>query len=298
MSWTPLVSVITIFRDAERFLRDATDSVFAQSYGNWELLLVDDGSVDGSTTMAFALAAADSRRVRVLQHEGHQNRGMSRSRNLGIAHAKGEVVTFLDADDAWFERKLAEQVCILGEEPRASLVYGTRELWRSWDPSRENGEADSIVDLGVLADRLFRPPSLFTLTFAERGATNPGSDVMVRRDRALRIGGFEEAFRGMYEDQAFLVKIYLRESVWVSSRCWTRYRQHPDSCVSRWSRSAETQAATDAFTRWMEGYVRDCTRDGAVGRAALRALRWNRHPILSRIRSAVSRHAGRSGFRT
>ena len=102
----PLVSCITIFFNAEKFFEEAIESVFVQTYKNWELLLVDDGSTDGSTTIARNYAEHYPEKVCYLEHEGHQNRGMSASRNLGIRHAKGDYVALLDADDIWLPQKL------------------------------------------------------------------------------------------------------------------------------------------------------------------------------------------------
>src|SRR5262245_29470593 len=106
----PLVSVIIIFLNAERFIQEAIESVFAQTYKHWELLLVDDGSTDGSTEIGRQYAAHDPEKVRYLEHEAHENRGMSASRNLGIRDARGKHIAFLDADDVWFSNILAEQV--------------------------------------------------------------------------------------------------------------------------------------------------------------------------------------------
>src|ERR671930_538107 len=98
----PLVSVVVIFLNAERFLQEAIESVFAQTYPAWELLLVDDGSSDESTAIAQCYAAHHAGQVRYLEHPRHANRGMSASRNLGIRHAHGAYIAFLDADDIWF----------------------------------------------------------------------------------------------------------------------------------------------------------------------------------------------------
>src|SRR3954451_25115181 len=82
----PRVSVVTPFLNAERFLAEAVDSVLAQTYTDWELLLVDDGSSDGSTEVARNYVGLNPARVRYLEHPGHMNRGTSASRNLGIRH--------------------------------------------------------------------------------------------------------------------------------------------------------------------------------------------------------------------
>src|SRR5215471_21165350 len=91
----PLVSIILIFLNGERFIRQAIDSVFCQTYQNWELLLCDDGSTDSSSQIACELAQLHPGRVRYLEHESHQNRGMSAARNLGIRHAQGEFIALL-----------------------------------------------------------------------------------------------------------------------------------------------------------------------------------------------------------
>src|SRR5437773_8185120 len=94
----PAVSVVVIFKDAGGFLAEAIASVLAQTFRDWELLLVDDGSTDTSSATARREAELDAGRVRYLDHPGHANRGMSATRNLGLAHARGEFVAFLDAD--------------------------------------------------------------------------------------------------------------------------------------------------------------------------------------------------------
>src|SRR5262245_49211304 len=99
MSNTALVSAIIIFRNEEKFLSEAIESVFRQTYPKWELLLVDDGSTDASTGIALRYSQQYSDRVQYLEHEAHSNRGMSASRNLGIQHAKGDYIAFLDGDD-------------------------------------------------------------------------------------------------------------------------------------------------------------------------------------------------------
>ena len=131
MNGTASVSVVIIFRDAERFLTEAVASIFAQTFKNWELLLVDDGSVDGSTALAVACADEYPRQVRYLAHPGHANRGMSASRNLGIRHARGAYLAFLDADDVLFTPALEDQVALLDAWPAAAMVYGPIQWWHS-----------------------------------------------------------------------------------------------------------------------------------------------------------------------
>ena len=89
MSSKTIVSVIIPFLNAEKFIREAIESVLRQSYDNWELLLIDDGSTDGSTEVALMYTERHPGKVRYFEHKDHQNRGTCASRNLGIRHASG-----------------------------------------------------------------------------------------------------------------------------------------------------------------------------------------------------------------
>jgi glycosyltransferase involved in cell wall biosynthesis len=126
------VSVVMIFLNAAKFIEEAIESVFAQTYSSWELLLVDDGSTDASTEIARNYANQYVDQVRYLEHAGHKNRGMSASRNLGTRNCKGKCVAFLDADDLWLSHKLERQTAILESKPKVAMVYGATQYWYSW----------------------------------------------------------------------------------------------------------------------------------------------------------------------
>lgn len=116
----PRVSVITPVWNAAGTLPATLASVRAQSLGDWEHLLIDDGSTDGSAALIAAAAAADSR-VRALATGAEQgaNRGAGVARNLGIRAAEGRYIAFLDADDRWRPEKLARQIGFMAAEGHA-----------------------------------------------------------------------------------------------------------------------------------------------------------------------------------
>src|ERR1700719_2128399 len=129
---TPLVSVVICFLNAQRFMREAIESVFQQSFEDWELLLVDDGSSDASSEIALQCAKDYPQTVRYFQHKDHKNLGLPASRNVAIANAHGEYIAVLDADDLWLPNKLEQQLGILFEYPDAGMVFGSSLYWRSW----------------------------------------------------------------------------------------------------------------------------------------------------------------------
>ena len=258
MSNDALVSCIVTFLNAEEFVEEAIESVLAQTQGDLELLLVDDGSTDDSTRIALKYAERFPEKVRYLEHEGHDNRGAAASRNLGLRQARGEYIALLDADDVWLPNKLEEQVAILEAHPEVAMVYGLSEYWHSWTKSPEDAHRDHVLKLGVQTDTVFEPPVLSTLLYPlGRGTAPCPSDLLLRRAAVERVGVFEEAFRGMYQlydDQTFLAKVYLNEPVYVANRCWDRYRQHPDQCVAVVHEAGQYHAVRLAFLQWLAEY--------------------------------------------
>jgi glycosyltransferase involved in cell wall biosynthesis len=252
-----LISVVMIFYDAERFLDEAIASVRAQSYPTWELLLIDDGSTDGGIAIAASHAAADPERIRLLHHPGRENRGMSASRNRGIAHARGEYLAFLDADDRFSPDQLAQQVALLEVHPEAGAVYGCLRYWYSWPGNPWHGKRDIVTSPPLPEGTVAYPPAMLRKQF-ERADIRllHISSIMVRRDLALRVGGFEDEFRNLYEDQVFHVKIFLAAPVLVSGQVWGWYRQHPDSTCSQALMTLRWRLGEDArFAQWLARYI-------------------------------------------
>lgn len=115
----PLVSVVMPVYNAERFLRQAIESVLMQTYENIELIMVDDCSQDGSLQIMSEYEARDNR-VHVVKCE--KNQGVAHARNCGIRRADGEYIALLDSDDVWYTEKLENQIRLLLKE-KASIVY-------------------------------------------------------------------------------------------------------------------------------------------------------------------------------
>lgn len=252
MNRGPVVSIVIIFLNEARFLEQAIESVLAQTFASWELLLVDDGSTDESTRLARRYAQNYPENVHYLEHDGHENRGMSASRNLGIHRARGRYVAFLDADDVWVSVALEQQVAILEAHPAAAMVYGRVQRWYSWTGDPADRQRDSLRELVVPADEMVEPPALCPLLLQDRGVP---SGILVRRGVAERVGGFETTFRGMYEDNAFLLKVCLRHAVFASGRSWYLYRKHGDSSCANAVKRGHYRATRLAFLAWAERYL-------------------------------------------
>jgi len=118
MSTAPLVSVIMPAFNTAQYIGEAVDSVIAQSWSNWELIIIDDGSTDGTRDI---LQTYHDRRISIVEQE---NRGVSAARNLGLKQARGEFVTFLDSDDALPPKSLEARAMLLVNNRAIDIVDG------------------------------------------------------------------------------------------------------------------------------------------------------------------------------
>jgi glycosyltransferase involved in cell wall biosynthesis len=294
----PAVSIVTIMYNAARFLEEAVDSVLAQSFADWELLLVNDGSEDDSERIARRYVHAHGDRIRLLEHRGGERRGTASSRNLGLAHARGRYVAELDADDAWGRDFLARRVAALETEPPAALAFGPVKRWYSWSSAgpRAVGDAEDWVarPWDALGARLIDAPRLLPILFedAPRGGVPKGW--LIRRAVMTELGGYPEQFTDMYEDQALLVKIGLAHaSVYLGTVDYL-YRRHPDSMVSVLNRTRDRRAMRAGFLSWAEAYFRGRQVDASVRRSLRRELRRCRHPRLSAMLDYSAQLPGRT----
>lgn len=267
----PRVSVITIFYNEERFIREAVESVLAQSFTDYELILVDDGSSDSSSYIARQYAVQRPERIRYLAHPNHSNRGMSASRNLGVSEARGELIAFLDADDRWRPSKLEEQIEVLDGLPDVAAVGGAVNYWSSHDGGR-----DRIVPTGHVRhrviDRVEAALRLYPLGVADAPSM---SDLLFRRPSIDAVGGFEDRFTGAYEDQAFLAKFYLKGRLYFSDTVWSDYRLHAQSCMAQVRRAGRYHNSRCAFLEWFQRYLAESEpeADSRVRSAVEEALR-------------------------
>ena len=141
----PVVTVTIPILNAEKFLAEAIECVIAQTYPSWELLLVEDGSTDGSPEIAKRYARDWPGKIRYLEHPGHENRGMTESRNLGQRNSRGRYIARLDADDVLGPTTFEDQVRILEAHPDAALVYRPVQMWNTLDGGPGHCRRDSKI---------------------------------------------------------------------------------------------------------------------------------------------------------
>ena len=205
----PLISIIVPTYNREAQLRDAVESVFAQTYTHWELLIVDDGSGDG--THAYLRTLTDPR-VRPLLHDHCGNAGLLR--NAAARAARGSHVAFLDSDDTWLPQKLALQVEKQLAHPECGWSYtayvhmdeqGQGDQWRgrTWVPY-----AGWILENVITVQAMIAMPT-----------------IMVERRLFETIGGFDESMQ-VCEDYELVLRLAEASPVTVVPTPLAKKRQH------------------------------------------------------------------------
>jgi len=288
---SPFVSVVIPFFNAELYLKEAIESVLNQYYTDWELILVDDGSTDDSTSIAKEYANEYSHKIFFAEHEGHINKSLSPTRNLGITKARGEIVAFLDADDLWLPQYLQQQIEILRSNPQISMLCEASRYWYSWsNPAAEDIE----VAVGATSERLYQPPQLVKQLYPlGTGAAPCPCSIIVKKKVLEAVNGFEESFVGkhqiVFEDQAFLIKIYLREPVYISSNCNNLYRQRVGSIMDTTATEGFYHEGRRFFLEWLDDYLRtEQITDPVTHKLLQKAFRPYRHPIINKVTVGIS----------
>jgi glycosyltransferase involved in cell wall biosynthesis len=124
--YNPLISIVTSCYNNVSFIAQTIESVLAQTYQNWEMIIVDDCSTDGSYAIAMEYASRDSR-IKVYRTE-HQSGSPVEPRNIGIQKATGRYIAFLDSDDVWLPNKLENQLKLFDNKDTAIVFSNYKKI--------------------------------------------------------------------------------------------------------------------------------------------------------------------------
>lgn len=281
-SEAPLISVIMPCFNAAPYVKEAVRSALGQSHGNVELVVVDDGSTDGSKAVLATLAAAHPGRLRLL-HSGHL--GPYPARNFALRHARGEYIAFLDADDWWHPEAL--------DKLRRALVEHNADVaYCGWQNVGEGVEMPPYV-----------PPAYEdedTVAHFMRNCPWPIHAALVKREITLEVDGFSERRFASMDYDFWLRVLAVTRRIKRVPEVLAFYRWHNLGQVSavKWRQTLDALVAQQDFIRNNPHLVahlaaerlRDLT-EGQVLRQAYRAF-WERDLVSAQ---KLFRHAARTG---
>ncbi len=181
----PIVSVVIPTYNRKKIISRAIESVLNQTYKNYEIIIVDDGSSDGTAEYIKELY---NNKINLIPQK---NQGASSARNTGVAHAKGKYIAFLDSDDEWVQSKLEIQMAFLDKNPEVTLLCG-----RTYRADNIN-KVNSYLTERIIGD-------LFTTLYTHSFVSTP--TVIVKRDILDQVGGFDLNYKSA-EDFDLWLKI-------------------------------------------------------------------------------------------
>ncbi len=243
----PKVSVVMPVYNGERFLRESLDSVFAQTFQDFEVLCVDDGSTDNSAAVFVQYGV----RIRGLRPK---NAGQSAARNAGVILAKGQYIAFLDQDDLWYPSKLLRQLAAIEANSRVVLVH--------CDFDRIDEKGRMVQERAGTIERASALASPMGQLIGE--ALIFPSAMLIRREGFARSGGFHAELQG-FEDFDLIARLKQQgEFVMVEERGMA-YRLHGQGFTR--AGGLHIIRSRERFLRRMEGLYRgDRTKQAIVRR--------------------------------
>lgn len=224
---TPLVSVIIPAYNAEKFIAETLDSVFAQTYRPIEVIVVDDGSTDRTAEIVQNYQTSKTNKTNetnkthlIYMHQ--QNSGPSKARNTGIKAAKGEYIAFLDADDLWLPEKIESQVAMMVKYPEVGMLCGNMV---DFDENGQKGT--SHFEKHNRSELYFGDPIFVIDPFRKILSKNFVSTptVIVRRSVLEQVGLFDLDFR-FSEDYLLWLRFAKATKVAYQTDVMTLRRKH------------------------------------------------------------------------
>lgn len=228
MPTTPAVSIHIPAYKAERYLAETLESVRVQTHKDWELLVTEDGSRDGTEAIVRAFAATVSQPVRYLRHD--PNRGLPATRNAGIELAAAPLIALLDADDLWLPEHLADLVST-ARRTGADFVHAGSLLF----------DSDTGKELKIRAPDPEIVAAFPLSLFDARYVIQPAS-VLLTRALWAKVGGFDPAYRYVEDREMWLRCARSGARFVYTGRQTCRYRKHADALSNRAPEMAEFAA--------------------------------------------------------
>lgn len=271
---TPLVSVVIPTYKHRDFILGTLSSVLQQTFTDYEIIIVNDGSPDDTRAVIFP--HIESGRVEYIEQS---NQGQSRARNAGLARARGQYIAFLDDDDLWPADKLASQVAFLDRNPSVGMIGGR---FQRIDASDARGTPGP-----------FHPEITLESLFTANPFHSPGQ-TLIRADLLNDLGGMNAAIWGA-DDWDLWFRIAKRSTIVMKDEIALYYRLHANNASKQTARLLRACCDTiELHLRSMDGSVRTQLRRNSQ-RTIYNGLG---SPLVSAARSEVRRGRFFTAMRT
>lgn len=223
---TPTVDVIIPAYNISRHLPAALESVISQTFENWRIFLVDDGSTDNTDEVIAPFKQRLGSRLTYLKRE---NGGIAAARNTGIRNSAGQYIAILDGDDVWLPNRLAMSIACLEDRPEAGLSYGLITRIADDGSRLETFQGNSPLAEGKLASQIYM-----------RTVELPCPTITFRRSCIEEVGLFDESMRAV-EDRDLWLRIALRSEIAFIPEVIALYRMSANSVSRNYDKQLQAQ---------------------------------------------------------
>ena len=227
---SPLVSIISPTYNHERFVADCIESVLAQSYTNWEMIIIDDGSTDKTFSVAKTYVEKDSR-IHVFTQKNIGIFRLGESYNFALGKSQGKYIAILECDDVWFPDKLEVQVRTMEENPNSVLSWGKAYLSTIDLTSDYYLAPRNIKDIDIFYNK---PVGVFLKKFIYQTLI-PALTIVFRKDSLLEIGGFNQGFNLPLVDIPTTLQLLMKGEFSYVDQPLGRWRIYPNQVTKTYT---------------------------------------------------------------
>lgn len=235
------ISVIMTSYNYAHFIKEAIDSVLNQTYFDFELIVVDDGSSDNSVEIIKNYCDKDER-IKLFQHNGERNLGLRKSVILGVEKSQGDYIAFLESDDIWEKNNLEEKIKIIEKFPEAKIIFNDVELF---------GDEEVISDYDkyfkmnrkILSNKNF-PTNLFS-AFSFQNLIPTFSCIMVEKNE-MKKADFNTTVEGFLDHWIWAHLAYENKIYYINKKL-TLWRMHKRSFVEQRQKQNEKNFLSDIY---------------------------------------------------
>lgn len=247
----PLVSIITPLYNGTKTLDETAASILNQDFPDWEWILFDDGSNDGSQELGKSYSEKYPDKIFYYEHSENRNYGTAYTRNRAAEKSAGKVISFIDQDDVWYENRLSEQLNIFNQFDECAMIWGPALYWYK---EREFKQPVGYKGSG-LKSGMYNPPDFVEIFLSDLRGTPLPSASLVRRKYFNAVKGYEESIRGS-EDIVLWLKLADKYPIYYHDEILIKYRKHQDSTLRIAKQSGIMDEWDLGFYNWVIEFLK------------------------------------------
>jgi glycosyltransferase involved in cell wall biosynthesis len=246
------ISILMASYNYDCFIKQAIDSVLDQTYSNWELIVIDDGSKDNSVEVIKEYCKNFPDKIFLYQHENNLNKGLSQTLELGLKNATGDYIAFLESDDYWAENYLEEKIVIIKKFPEVKFIFNATKLFGDEEVVKDHykNTADNLPIEQKVDTYAFMP-----FAFLDMNIVGTFSSMLIEKN-ILKKCKFNTPY-GPYLDWWICHQIALKHKIYYVNKQLTFWRLHKKSYTNEKYDRKNQAKKENYYRKFYENYIKE-----------------------------------------